>query len=183
METTTIAKVNYVSILVYQNQGNLVPIKPICDALGIDVESQRKKINSDEILHSVAVLSTATGSDEKKYGMTCLPLKFIFGWLFTINSKNVNKDARENVIRYKLECYNALYNHFALKSEFLEEKQAIIDSLTSIVDEAQKEFSTKKEYLAEVKKKYNEARILTFEQWQANKRQLSMDFQEGKEES
>ena len=183
METTTIAKVNDVSILIIQDPNKLVPIKPICEALGVDLESQRKKINSDGILHSTTVLSTAVGADGKEREMTCMPIKFIFGWLFTINPKNVNKDARENVIRYKLECYNALYNHFALKSEFLEEKQAIIDSLTSIVDEAQKEFSTKKEYLAEVKKKYNEARILTFEQWQANKRQLSMDFQEGKEES
>lgn len=41
-------------------------IKPICDAMGIDVESQRGKINSDEILSSTAVLSTAVAADGKE---------------------------------------------------------------------------------------------------------------------
>lgn len=183
MKTTTIANVNEVSILVIQNPDKLVPIKPICEALGLAHQPQLEKIKTDDILSSTVTLSVTVGADKKEREMTCLPLKFVFGWLFTINPKNVNKDAREKVIKYKLECYNALYDHFAVKSEFLEEKQIHIDNLSAVLEKAQEDFNTKKERLAEVKKKFNEVKDLTFEQWQANKRQLSMNFEAGREQA
>lgn len=89
-----------------------VPVKPICDALTIDVESQRDKIQSDEILKSTAVLSTAVAADGKVRTMLCIPLKFVYGWLFTINPRNVAPEAREAVTRYRRECYEVLYEHF-----------------------------------------------------------------------
>ena len=44
-----IAKVNNVPIILIERE-KLVPIKLICEALGIDVDSQRKKIYEDDIL-------------------------------------------------------------------------------------------------------------------------------------
>ena len=112
METKTIARVNNVAILAGNDSEKLVPIKPICEALGIDDDAQRRKIQDDDFLSSVAVLSTATGADGKQYEMFCLPLEFIFGWLFTINPKNVKEEAQEAVRQYRIECYRVLYNHF-----------------------------------------------------------------------
>src|SRR5690554_3549527 len=127
METRTVAVINKAKILVIEDRGKLVPIKPMCEALGVDVDSQRKKINQDEILAPVAVLSTATGADGKGYNMFCIPYKYIFGWLFTINPKNVKEDAKEGVINYKKACYDALYQNFTDQSEFLEFKQEQIE--------------------------------------------------------
>ena len=90
----------------------LVPIKPICTALGIDIEPQRKKIMEDEYIAPVAVLETATGADNRLYEMLCLPLFFIPGWLFSINPKNVAPEAKEKVRNFKWECYKVLYSHF-----------------------------------------------------------------------
>lgn len=45
--------------------------------------------------------------------MYCLPLEYIYGWIFTINPKNVTDTAKEGVKRYRRECYDALYRHFA----------------------------------------------------------------------
>ena len=45
--------------------------------------------------------------------MYCLQIHFFFGWLFTINPKNVAPDARESVSRYRRQCYDVLYRHFA----------------------------------------------------------------------
>lgn len=115
MQQTLISKINGVDIVTVDRDGEIfVPIKPICDALTIDVESQRDKIQNDEILSSTAVLSTAVAADGKEREMFCIPLKYVYGWLFTINPKNVAPGAREAVSRYRRECYEALYEHFTV---------------------------------------------------------------------
>lgn len=50
-----------------------MPTRPICQALGIDEDVQKRKIENDEILNSVATLSMATGADGKEYNMFCIP--------------------------------------------------------------------------------------------------------------
>lgn len=42
-----------------------------------------------------------------------LPLKYIYGWLATINPGKVAPEAREAVTRYRRECYEVLYEHFS----------------------------------------------------------------------
>ena len=178
MNTKTVAKVNHVSIqLVSDNKEKLVPIKPICEALGIDEDAQRRKLQEDEFLNSVTVLSTATGSDGKQYGMVCLPFEFIFGWLFTINPKNVKEEAREAVSKYRIECYRALYKHFSSQAEFLSEKQSLLDQQLEYVEMVKTEFSSAKSRLSEAQKKLSEARSLTFEDWENNNRQLGIEFE------
>jgi hypothetical protein len=99
----SIIKINNVEILVDEKQ-QLVPIKPICDALCIDDKAQKDRIKRDEILSSVEVIMTSTGSDGKQYEMVCLPIKFIFGWLFSIDTGRVADRAKDAVIKYKLAC-------------------------------------------------------------------------------
>lgn len=110
METKKIFTINNVDIVV-TNDG-LVPIKPICEALGIEVEPQRRKLKEDEDLDSVTTIKVATGADGKQYEMVCLPHQFVYGWLFTINPKNVKPEAKETVRKYRMECFWILYNHF-----------------------------------------------------------------------
>lgn len=181
--TKTIAKVHNVSILMIENGQKLVPIKPICEALGVDEDAQRRKIYNDEILSSVAVLSTATGSDGKQYKMNCLPFRFIFGWLFTINPKNVSPEAREVVLSYKLECYEALFKHFTDMQEYLEYKQSDIEEKVDKVDGLRKGFKNARNLLTEAQKELSAARNLTFEAWKAKNRQMKIDFEESEEES
>ena len=111
METKTIVRVNNVDIIATSDE-QMIAIRPICEALGIDAKVQRQKIQEDEDLNSVGVLSTSTGADGKKYEMLCLPVRYIFGWLFTINPKNVKPEAQEAVRVYRRSCYDALYQHF-----------------------------------------------------------------------
>jgi hypothetical protein len=165
-EIKTIAKINGNKIVVIENGDIIVPIKPICDILGIDVESQRKKIKNDEILNSVAVLSTATGADGKSYDMYCIPYMFIFGWLFSINPNNVGTDAKESVIKYKLECYKALYNHFALQNKFLNENERSVISQKDRVKDIRREFNTAKQRLKEAEETMDNILATSFEEWQ-----------------
>lgn len=134
METKIITRVNNVDIVATSDE-QMVPIKPICEALGIDVENQRKKIQDDEDLSSVAVLSTATGADGKQYEMLCLPIRYVFGWLFTINPKNVKPEAQEAVRAYRRRCYDALYSHFfGSQKRQLEQNQIEISLLEELAD-------------------------------------------------
>lgn len=108
-----ITYINGTEIVAVEEDGNVyVPIKPICSILGVADQSQREKILEDEILSSVGTLRVSTGADGKQYEMFCLPLKYIYGWLFSINPKNVAPEAKEAVSRYRRECYEALYDHF-----------------------------------------------------------------------
>lgn len=173
----TVATINNVSILLIENGEKFVPIRPICDALGIDEDTQRRKINNDEILGSTATLRVAVAGDKKKREMTCLPFMFIFGWIFTINPKNVKPEAKEALIKYKLECYQALFKHFTDQSEFLEQKQIETDKRLAELDSIRSDFRNTKQKLDEARKKFNEVREMTFEDWQANNNQMKMNFE------
>lgn len=51
MKDTIIATINHVEIVVTSDM--FVPIKPICEALGVDAKAQRDKIQAHPILSSV----------------------------------------------------------------------------------------------------------------------------------
>ena len=100
METKIIARVNNVDIVSTSDE-QMVPIRPICEALGIAYERQTTKIKEHPILSSTVTLRVMVAADGKQREMLCLPLEFIFGWLFTINPANVNEDAKPTLIKYK----------------------------------------------------------------------------------
>ena len=113
MSQQLISKVNGIDIVTVDRNGEIfVPIKPICTAIGIDIDAQRNKLQNDEFFNSVTAIITATGADGKMYDMFCLPLKLVYGWLATINPGKVAPDAREAVSAYRRECYDVLYEHF-----------------------------------------------------------------------
>lgn len=143
MKETMITRINDVAIAATSNeQGEvLIPIRPICDALGVEYSRQLKKIKDDKFLRSVVGVTPTTGADGKTYEMACIPLQYVFGWLFTINPANVSEEARPAVEKYRLECYDALYNHFArARQRQLDENREeirLLEELTRVSDEIQ----------------------------------------------
>ena len=60
----TLARINNVAVQLVENEeGKFIPIKPICDALGIDSEAQRQRIERDKILSSTAFIIKVVGAD------------------------------------------------------------------------------------------------------------------------
>lgn len=123
--------------IVQEGSDIFVPIRPICDALGVTFSRQRKKIMDDPILGSVVAFRATTGGDGKQYEMMCLPFEFVFGWLFTINPDNVaSEEAAEAVIRYKSECYHALSAHFVKRFRYAqkcnEKEFALISQISEL---------------------------------------------------
>ena len=165
-------------VIISENAGKLVPIKPICSALGIDFKSQYAKLKEDENLSSTMVLSTTVGADGKDREMVCLPLKYIFGWLFTINPGNVAPDAKDAILKYRMECYDVLFDHFSERSAFIEEKQKRLIEQSEVILAAQEMFNQSKEQLKEAKKQYDTIKAIDFNQWKEDRRQLQIPFSE-----
>lgn len=143
MEEKTIIRVNGVDI-VATSEG-LIPIRPICEALGIDYSRQLKKVKESEDFASIVGVTPTVGADGKEREMVCLPIEFIYGWLFTINPDNVKEEARAKVRRYRMECYHALYLYFHRPMERVDEQNRlereslhIIDRATAQIDELKK---------------------------------------------
>ena len=174
--STVVAKINDVSIIVINNGEKRVPISPICHALGINSNNQIEKIKNDEILSSTHMLSISVGADGKEREMFTIPLMFVFGWLFTINPKNVSPKARENVIKYKLECYKALYYHFIQQSEFLQEKEELISQQLEIVKDRKHVFNTAKEDLRKAEKQLIDLKDYDFPTWRAHNMVQKLPF-------
>lgn len=115
-----------------------VAIKPICEAIGVKYETQLEKLLNDEILGATIPLRGMVGADDKSRQMRVIPLRFVFGWLFTINPKNVKPEIKSQIIQYKMECYHALFDSFTKRSAVLKEKtqyQVEIDQLETELKE------------------------------------------------
>ena len=176
-KTTTVARVNNVDIVVIEGETKRVAVRTICQALGIDEWAQIQKLNRDPILGSVACMAQATGADGKHYEMVTIPFKYVFGWLFRIDSRSINEEARDAVLKYQMECYEVLYRHFTSYAEFVEQKEAKIEAQLKLEDQAKSDFKNAKEILWEVQQELKALRKLTFEHFDPNNHQFKIEFQ------
>lgn len=114
MNNQTITTINGIKITVVIDEDSniFVPVKPICQALTIDFSAQAQRLKRHLILGPTVVTLTTVAADEKEREMLCLPLKYVYGWLFTIDAGQVAESRRDAVTNYQLECYEALYEHF-----------------------------------------------------------------------
>jgi hypothetical protein len=96
-----------------------VPLRPLCDYLGVSWQGQNRRINDDEVLSDVvrSVNITLTDLDPstsrpRTSQMICLSLGYLNGWLFGINPKRVKPEVKDRLIRYQKECYKVLAKEF-----------------------------------------------------------------------
>ena len=126
-----------------QLEGNdvvYVPLRPICNYLGIDWAGQRQRIMRDpvlsEVVSGVVITPTPPFNRGNKYAnpqeMTCLPLDYLNGWLFGINAARVKEELRGLVIRYQKECYQILARAFIDSGRVAAADSPAVTSLTQI---------------------------------------------------
>lgn len=94
-----------------------VPIRPICDFLGVAWAAQRRRINRDPVLSNevrgvTVTITPESGSGPQRQEMLCLPLDYLNGWLFGINATRVKDEIRDRLIQYQRECYKVLAEAF-----------------------------------------------------------------------
>jgi hypothetical protein len=90
-----------------------VPIRPICDFLGVSFAGQRERINRDPVLEeSMRIVRVTRTNQGGNPNVLCLPLEYLPGWLFGLNVNRVRQELREKIIRYQKECYRVLWQAF-----------------------------------------------------------------------
>lgn len=113
METNVVTIVNGVSIIACRQADDMmVPIKPVCEALGVAYESQVNKIKEHPIYASSISLRDMVAADGRMRQMLCLPIDEFPGWLFSINPNNVREEIRRDLISFQKMCNKALFNYF-----------------------------------------------------------------------
>lgn len=97
-------------VMVEHNNQPLVAMKPVVENMGLNWQTQYRKLN--EKFGSVVVIMTTTAGDGKKYEMVCLPLRKLAAWLYSINPNKVADHLRDKVTRYQDECDDALWDYW-----------------------------------------------------------------------
>lgn len=124
-KTVTFYDDEITAVLVDENgrQAVYVPVKPICDHLGVNWDGQRQRIRRDMVLNDVAMSAVITTVDidskstrPRTSTMLCLPLDFVNGFLFGISANRVKDEVRAQLIRYQKECYRVLADAFLTRS-------------------------------------------------------------------
>lgn len=87
----------------------MIPVKPIAERLGLDWEGQGQRIERDYILNSSACVIQVETISGVERSQTCLPVKYLSGWLFTIDDSRVKPEVQESLRRYKMEMYEVMH--------------------------------------------------------------------------
>jgi len=88
-----------------------VAMKSIVENIGLDWDSQKKRINRNEVLSQGKVMMTSPTNGGIQE-MLCLPLGMLNGWLFGIEINRCKPEIRDILRLYQLECFDVLYKHF-----------------------------------------------------------------------
>ena len=110
-----IVKFNNQQVPVFmQGDKPYVLMKPICENIGLDWNSQKKRINRNAVLSKGKVMMTSpsNGGDQE---YIALPLGMLNGWLMGVDANKVRPEIKDTLVKYQLECYDVLYQHFMPK--------------------------------------------------------------------
>lgn len=86
----------------------LVAMRPICEAVGLQWESQYNRLRRNEVLASTISVMNMVAADGKEREQVCLPLEYLNGWLFGISTSRVKPEIRQRLEDYQRECYQVL---------------------------------------------------------------------------
>jgi hypothetical protein len=83
-----------------------VPLKWLCEFLGIDDNRQRRDVRSYVGFNWKMV--SVKGADGRHRKMFCLPLEQMYFWIYTVNSNKVRPEIKERLLAFHEESPTAL---------------------------------------------------------------------------
>lgn len=175
MKTINIAVVNGVSLqAVVDDKNQLIPVKPVCEILGVNYSGQYAKLKENPLFSSTIWLSQTVGADGKDREMVCIPLRYFPIWVFSINANNVKEELRESILEYQKKCTDILYDYFFNRAEFALKKEVAIARTKEVFDEKTEQVRIAKSEQKVAEADYKKALNLTFEQYEAERSQLKL---------
>lgn len=106
-----------------------VPLRPICDYLGLDWSAQYRRTRRHPVLaktiNSVAMTATGLpGVGKGQRELICIKLEHLPGWLFGIDPTRVKVELQDKILRYQEECFKVLWQAFQSDAFSMVERQA-----------------------------------------------------------
>lgn len=93
------------------DQKPYVLMKQLCESIGLQWRAQRKRILRHEVLaKGVVIMDTPSNGGTQRTML--LPLHYLNGWLFGIDTKKISNLLRDRLISYQEECYEVLWNYW-----------------------------------------------------------------------
>lgn len=101
------------TLFVANEEQPLVPLRPICDALGIAWQVQQRKVQSHPTFAPTVTMVVTVGADGKLREMTAMPADMVMGWLMTIHPDKVAPRLRETLIAFQRTAARLLHAAWA----------------------------------------------------------------------
>lgn len=123
-----------VVVLVGKGNEPFVAMRSIVENLGLAWQVQHRKIT--QRFRSTVTEMVTVAEDGKPRAMTCLPLRKLPAWLYTISPGKVAPELRDKIIQYQEECDDVLWRHWTRDAEqhiaALEERAARVLPLPGV---------------------------------------------------
>lgn len=132
-----------------------IAYKPICEALNIDANRCYKNLKKHKILGAALAnlpIQVQHNGISQSRMMTCIPEKYIYFWIATLNSDN------EDLLKFQMKCYDILFNHFRgsiIGRKELLKKKLEVEAAISIAEKSLEE-NENYQTIVELKKQQNQ---------------------------
>jgi len=95
------------SLSILKSDGNYwVALKPIADALNVNWNRLFQNIKEHKFYGRVFAIQQMHDSTNRLQKMVSLPERYVYGWIFQINSSS------EELAKFQQTCHDILYDHF-----------------------------------------------------------------------
>lgn len=126
--------------LVEHNGQPYVPMRSIVQGMGLDWKSQFSKLKQKFATCVVEITMQILGDTQARLH-TCLLLRKLPAWLYSIHASKVKPEIRETVIKYQNECDDVLWDYWtkgvAVNSRSTKkERESLIDAVHLLVEKA-----------------------------------------------
>jgi hypothetical protein len=105
-----------------------IAYKPIVDALGIDANRSHKNLIKHKIFGpacAIQPMQVSKNGINQVRNMTCIPEKYVYGWLLSLNSEN------ENLLEFQKKCYDLLFDYF--RGSFIQREKILEEKAVSLI--------------------------------------------------
>jgi len=129
-----------------------LPVQAVCDALGIDANGQRQRIQRDEAMADRLAnlpIETPYGDSTRVREVSCLNLRALPYWLGTIDAARVKEEHRKKVILFKREFAEAAWSVF--RSDIV--PSDVLAEMDSYATPQEQEYAALMDSAREVRKK------------------------------
>lgn len=109
--STIVVPFHGADLLLVQFDGEpYVPMKPIVDGMGLAWSVQHRKIHAK--FGATITEMVIVAEDGKNREMSCLALRKLPAWLYSVNPNKVAPEIKDKVIQYQEECDEVLWQYW-----------------------------------------------------------------------